>query len=236
MRNGMQALFFDIDDTLYNQLEPYARAFEKVFGGWITLDISDLFRRSRKHSDASYQLLLEGKIDSEQMFIYRIQKALEEFGVQADDTSCLEFQRRYEEYQGQIHVPEATKRLMDECLQKGIRLGVITNGAHDHQMDKVHALQLAHWIPETCILISEDCEAAKPDARIFRQAEATVGVSAKECCYVGDSWKNDIVGAKQAGWSAVWLNRHALPLAQNVTPDAIVSDDKQLYDCVIRMV
>ena len=167
----MQALFFDIDDTLYNQLEPYERAFEAVFGGKIRLDISDLFRRSRKHSDISYQLLLEGKISSERMFIYRIQKALEEFGFHADDASCLEFQRRYEEYQGQIHIPEATKRLLDRCLQAGIYLGVITNGAHDHQMDKVRTMQLVQWIPEAHILISEDCEAAKPDARIFRKAE-----------------------------------------------------------------
>lgn len=231
----MQSLFFDIDDTLYNQLEPYGRAFENVFGGQIRLDISDLFRRSRKHSDVSYQLLLEGKIDSEQMFIYRIQKALEEFDFQADDVSCLEFQRRYEEYQGQIHIPEATKHLLDHCLQRGIQLGVITNGAHDHQMEKVRTMQLAHWIPETHILISEDCEAAKPDIRIFRQAEAVVGASAEVCCYVGDSWKNDIVGAKQAGWSAVWLNRHALPLPQDVTADAVVSDDEQLYDYIFRM-
>ena len=230
----MQALFFDIDDTLYNQLEPYARAFEKVFGGWITLDISDLFRRSRKHSDISYQLLLEGKISSERMFIYRIQKALEELGFHADDASCLEFQRRYEEYQGHIHVSEAMKRLLDRCLQTGIYLGVITNGAHDHQMDKVRTMQLVQWIPEAHILISEDCVAAKPDARIFRQAEEIAGASAKACCYVGDSWKNDIVGAKQAGWSAIWLNRHALPLPLDVTADAVVSDDEQLYDYISR--
>ena len=230
----MQALFFDIDDTLYNQLEPYERAFEAVFGEKIRLDVPDLFRKSRKHSDISYQLLLEGKISSERMFIYRIQKALEEFGFHADDASCLEFQRRYEEYQGQIHVPEATKRLLDRCLQTGIYLGVITNGAHDHQMDKVRTMQLARWIPEAHILISEDCVAAKPDARIFRQAEEIAGAPAKACCYVGDSWKNDIVGAKQAGWSAVWLNRHAFPLPLDVTADAVVSDDGQLYDYISR--
>ena len=87
------------------------------------------------------------------------------------------FSDRYEEYQWQIHVPEATKRLLDRCLQTGIYLGVITNGAHDHQMDKVRTMQLARWIPETHILISEDCGAAKPDARIFRQAEEIAEVS-----------------------------------------------------------
>jgi putative hydrolase of the HAD superfamily len=51
---------------------------------------------------------------------------------------------------------------------------------------------------------------------------------------VGDSWKNDIVGAKQAGWSAIWLNRHALPLPLDVTADAVVSDDGQLYDYISR--
>lgn len=231
----MQALFFDIDDTLYNQVEPYAKAFAAVFGGRISLDISDLFRKSRRHSDISYQEMLAGRMSQEEMFIYRIQKALAEFGYMADTDSCLAFQRCYEACQRQIQVPPATRCLMDHCIQSGIRLGVITNGAHEHQMEKVWTMQLTRWIPTERILISEDCEAAKPDRRIFRQAEKLADVPAEDCCYVGDSWKNDIVGSKQAGWKAIWLNRHSLPLPQDHVADAVVTDDEQLKACVCQM-
>ena len=124
MNSGMQTLFFDIDDTLYNQLEPYERAFEAVFGEKIRLDVSDLFRRSRKHSDISYQLLLEGKISSERMFIYRIQKALEELEngelgtvlrakgiVQTEDDSWMEFDMVPEESEIRSCQPDYTGRI-----------------------------------------------------------------------------------------------------------------------------
>lgn len=82
------------------------------------------FAEASKHSDISYQLLLEGKISSERMFIYRIQKGAGRAWIHADDASCLEFQRRYEEYQWQIHVPEATEAAAGSAAcRRGFTLG-----------------------------------------------------------------------------------------------------------------
>lgn len=47
---------------------------------------------------------------------------------------------------------------------------------------------------------------SKTDKRIFSRAAERMGILPQEICYVGDSFENDIVGAKAAGWNAVWYN------------------------------
>lgn len=49
--------------------------------------------------------------------------------------------------------------------------------------------------------------AAKPDARIFAALIAAAGVDASSVIHVGDDALADVVGARQAGMRAVWLNR-----------------------------
>ena len=48
---------------------------------------------------------------------------------------------------------------------------------------------------------------AKPQPRIFGIALARLGCTAAETVMVGDTWANDIAGARAAGVRAVWFNR-----------------------------
>jgi HAD superfamily hydrolase (TIGR01509 family) len=48
---------------------------------------------------------------------------------------------------------------------------------------------------------------AKPDARIFARLAAQAGVEAARVLHIGDDPQADVVGARQAGMQAVWLNR-----------------------------
>lgn len=49
------------------------------------------------------------------------------------------------------------------------------------------------------------CElgAAKPEAAFFEQVQAQLGCPARELCLIDDSERN-VMGAKQADWSAIW--------------------------------
>ena len=47
----------------------------------------------------------------------------------------------------------------------------------------------------------------KPDPRIFEIAVEQAGCPAGEIAHVGDSLENDVVGASNAGFRPVWLNR-----------------------------
>ena len=47
----------------------------------------------------------------------------------------------------------------------------------------------------------------KPDRRIFEYALEAVGAAGAEAIHIGDSWDADIVGARAAGWRAIWYPR-----------------------------
>jgi putative hydrolase of the HAD superfamily len=62
--------------------------------------------------------------------------------------------------------------------------------------------------------------AAKPDARIFAALEDMAGVRAEEVLHVGDDPLADVVGARQAGMQAVWLNRDSRDWPVALAPPA----------------
>jgi HAD superfamily hydrolase (TIGR01509 family) len=59
---------------------------------------------------------------------------------------------------------------------------------------------------------------AKPDARIFARLAHTAGVEAAQVLHIGDDPQADVVGARQAGMQAVWLNRDAREWPAHLPP------------------
>jgi putative hydrolase of the HAD superfamily len=87
-----------------------------------------------------------------------------------------------------------------ERLRLGYRLFAVSNGNADLHRCGIGGLFEGHV---TAIAAG----AAKPDARIFAALVRMAGVSAAEITHVGDDPLADVVGARQAGMQAVWLNR-----------------------------
>ena len=50
----------------------------------------------------------------------------------------------------------------------------------------------------------------KPDAEAFAAVERKLGLFPGEIAMVGDSWRDDVTGALNAGWTAIWVNRKGL--------------------------
>ena len=65
------------------------------------------------------------------------------------------------------------------------------------------------------LFTARDLRAAKPDPRFFRVLSLRLGCRPEEVVMVGDDYGADVVGAKDAGWRAVWFNPAgaACPLA-----------------------
>ena len=49
----MKAILFDVDDTLYDQVVPFQKAYEDLFEGRYDLKVEELYKRSRYYSDRS---------------------------------------------------------------------------------------------------------------------------------------------------------------------------------------
>jgi putative hydrolase of the HAD superfamily len=87
---------------------------------------------------------------------------------------------------------------------KGYRLGVISNGLTIKQWEKLIRLNLHHFFDE--IITSEEVGFEKPDKRIFEEAVDKMNCKAENSIMVGDKYEIDIVGAIDAGMSAILVN------------------------------
>lgn len=215
----MPTIIFDIDDTLYDQLQPFQLAVEKNFG-FQKWPIEQLFNYSRQYSDAVFDQVAKGTMSSMDMQIFRIKKAFEQFGQQITAEQGSAFQVDYQRYQQQIKLLPDIKASLDLCLKHKVQLGVITNGPAKHQARKVALLNLTHWIPEKNIFISGKLGYAKPAVQIFQHAERVMDLEKETTYYVGDSFANDIVGAQHAGWKTIWMHyRNQIKTVETIQPD-----------------
>lgn len=92
--------------------------------------------------------------------------------------------------------------VLKELKNRGIALGMITNGFTKFQNLNLQALGI-HNLIDT-ILISEQEGIKKPQPEIFLRALEKLGVTPEESLYVGDHPENDVIGAQNVGMKAVW--------------------------------
>lgn len=52
---------------------------------------------------------------------------------------------------------------------------------------------------------------------------------------VGDSYENDVIGAKNANWKCIWLNKKGLK-AMDIKPDYEVNDEEALLNLISKIV
>lgn len=120
-------------------------------------------------------------------------------------------------------------------LETHIPMGIITNGPAEHQWEKVYTLGLTKWIRKEYIFVSGEMKISKPDRRIFEAAQEVLGAEPSELFYVGDSFANDIDGAKNAGWHTVWLNKRNHKKNSDVEPDHTVTTEEELAECLMNI-
>jgi putative hydrolase of the HAD superfamily len=205
--NGRRtAVFFDLDDTLYDQLEPF-RAALAVFGSGVGGHKAyELYRRFRHHSDELWEPYRAGRLPLGAMRVERIRRTLADFGVEAAEGDCLKFQEAYQEGQYRIRLMPGAEDCLAELEAAGCLLGVVTNGPGPHQARKLEALGIGRFIPRERWFISGEIGAAKPDPALFAHVNRATGTRPECCALVGDSPENDVGGAARAGWRAVWFN------------------------------
>jgi putative hydrolase of the HAD superfamily len=97
---------------------------------------------------------------------------------------------------------------------KGLELGIISN-FDSRLFGVVRGLGIEEFF-ET-VTISSLAHAAKPSGRIFKQALDKHAVEPRDALHVGDSFKDDVEGARQAGLTGVLLARDGEPAARDAS-------------------
>lgn len=92
--------------------------------------------------------------------------------------------------------------VLQELKNRGLLLGMITNGFTKFQLLNISALEIEKYMD--IILVSEQEGLKKPHAEIFLRALERLRVSPEESVYVGDHPENDVIGARNVGMHAIW--------------------------------
>jgi len=195
-----QAVFFDLDDTLYDRGLPFRNALE-ARGYCFAPDVArSLYSCCKRRGDEVFHAAQRGEITMEAMTVYRYQKGFADCGIAISPEEALAFQEEYAAMQGRISLSDTTKAMLNFCRERFGRLGIITNGGGSHQRGKIAALGLEEWVDPELILISGEVGIMKPDPKIFQIAQARAQLPPEALLFVGDSPENDIAPAKAALW------------------------------------
>lgn len=231
----IKSVVFDVDDTIYDQQQPFRNAVYRVVKNFSSKDMHPLYIRFRHHSDENFPKVLAGEWTLEYMRAHRINQSLQDLNYPAiSDEDGLRFQKIYEEELDAICMHEEVRKTLDFLYKKQIPMGIITNGPTDHQYKKIKQLQLEKWIPTDSIIISQATGLQKPEREIFELAEREFSMKAEETLYVGDNFISDVTGAHGAGWHTLWFNHRgrSLPEGAEAIFDIELSSFDQLLETI----
>ena len=102
--------------------------------------------------------------------------------------------------------PEAIQAVQE--TRRLARVALLSN-TQSFDLAFLERLQLTSLLPTRFLSAEMGC--LKPDLRAFAQVQRRLGLFPGEIAMVGDSWRDDVTGALEAGWTAIWVNRAGIP-------------------------
>lgn len=192
--NGLKAVLFDLDDTLYSEKE-YVRSGYRA-AAMTLLHVADaerkLWKAFEKKKSAFDIVLKEEGIYTEELK----QKCLNAYRCCKPD----------------IYLYEGVDEILWQLREVGLVTGIITDGRPEGQWAKIEALRLKNMVDH--IIVTDDLGSIKyrkPCDRAFRLMKEYFNVGYNEMCYVGDNVRKDFVAPEKLGIRSIWFrNRDGL--------------------------
>ena len=214
------AVLFDLDDTIFDHVFTGRNAL-----GQLRRAQAFLRRRPLREVWAEYSRLLEavhpavaaGLLDLTAARLERFRRLAEFCGVRVSEAEAASLSRSYRSHYQALRRPVPGVRRVLERLHGRTIVGVVTNNQVAEQEEKLSFLGVRDLVD--FLVISEGVGVSKPDPRIFEIALERAAAEPTEAVMVGDSWENDVIGARAAGIRAVWFNRFGAP---NPEPGSVV--------------
>lgn len=205
---NIKHVFFDLDHTLWD-FESNSKATVKELHTKYTIEafsgcsFADFYSVYAKINAELWDQYRHNKISKELLRTERFKLSLLEIGYQAEDIpQQIGFDyldicpTKTQLFPGAIEILE--------YLNTKYPVHMITNGFSESQTKKLEHSRLAPYFKE--LIISDIVGLKKPDPRIFDLALKQAGAKAEESVYIGDNYKVDILGGKNAGWPVIWFN------------------------------
>lgn len=199
----IKAVIFDVDNTLYNFTKAHKVAFRALAAyADERLGLSgESFERLHRETAEELRAYM-GEVAALHNRCIRYQVMLEKLGLPLYP-HVLEMEGFYWDTLLKEAVPSANaKETLRSLKDRGIRIGVGTDMTARMQFRKLEMLGMLAYVD--FLVSSEEAGAEKPALSFFARCVEKAGFGKKECLFVGDSLRKDVLGALDAGLQAVW--------------------------------
>ncbi len=217
----IDAVLFDLDDTLHDDTSAYQNAAEEVareVAAEHGVDALSLKAAYIAEAEGFWQRLTADQLQ-ERLKGVREQlwdAALRRVGIR-DSILATRSANNYNAYRKKHFAlfPGALD-VLRKLRDGGRRLGLLTNGFSETHREKIALLQIGELFD--AIFIADEVGMLKPDPLLFAHACTEMGVAPMYGAMVGDRYDRDIRGALDAGLFTVWLNVRDETLEPSVPP------------------
>ncbi|MBQ9520191.1 MAG: HAD family hydrolase [Acholeplasmatales bacterium] len=183
--NNLEVVVFDLDDTLYNEVEYVKSGFKEIASNYPNVDnmyekLFEAFKNGKKAID--YVLCNEGMMN--------------------EKDNCLKI---YRNHVPNISLSKDIISLLNDLKEK--KLGLITDGRPEGQRAKIIALGLEKYFKK--IIITDELggiEFRKPNEKAFVLMKESFNCSYDEMVYIGDNINKDFIAPEKLGMKTIFFN------------------------------
>ncbi|MFI3176775.1 MAG: HAD-IA family hydrolase [Eubacteriales bacterium] len=220
----MQVVLFDLDDTLISEYEYIQSGFTHI--------AALLEERLQDQKEAIYEKMLElFQADSSNLF-NRIFEAYDATYEMSDIHYLVE---EYRGHKPSIHFYEDVMPTIHQLQERGMQLGIITDGYAIAQRLKLKAVGAEDFFEHIIVTDELGREFWKPHGKSFELMQEYFGVDWNEMVYVGDNPKKDFHISSVYPIQTVRIIRDKSVYAQDayldgIEPTKIIEDLRELVE------
>ena len=182
MDSNRIVVVFDLDDTLYKEIDYLKSAYLEIAAAIGHLD--------------AYDFMLNSYLADENAF----EKVIENFKLSLSIQQLLDI---YRNHKPSIVLNDDTTSTLNELEDNGAELCLLTDGRSITQRNKIESLGLRHWFDADNILISEEFGKSKPSLQCYQFFMDRYPNS--HFVAVGDNTSKDFITANNLGWTTICL-------------------------------
>ena len=235
----IKAIFFDLDDTLFDYESCHQKATKRIFedihkltGTPIEL-MPIIFEIAQK--EVKTQLLWTAASHNKDLYFQKIFEKINnqlKNKIMAKDTVLI-YDNYRQTFFATLKKERSTTYLLKYLKSKWIKTWVITDSSNFIQLKKLIHLGIEDKID--VMVSSEEAWMDKPHSSPFLLTTYKLDVKPQECIMVWDSIKRDIEWAQRLGIQWIWMNRYNKS-NEWIIPNYTVENTTQLYKLIKELI
>jgi len=191
---SIQALIFDLDDTLYREIDYVASGYRAVS------------RYAATKSGCSFAEIYKTMMDTlASQGRHQAMKTVLERYLHAK-ASIGELVQVYRQHHPEIRLFSGYGSLLQK-LRRRYRTGIITDGLPEMQRRKTEALGLGDVVDQIVYTWEFGVDREKPHSLPFLLMLSRLDASPSDSIFIGDNFTKDCEGARQVGMASILVRR-----------------------------